>query len=280
MFKGNYLIVVITILVETMFIIIINQQIYIYQDIDRMKPYLPLVNILVFVLSALVIFCIKKIEQNAKKDYEVKILKSHLDQVENLSKILQTQRHEHTRHIQTIQAMIHLDEVQEAKEYIEGIVDRYWHMGDIIYVGNPALTGLINSKRGVAESKGIDFAIAVKCEIDKIAIEPWDLCSIIGNLIDNAIEAVIQENNNRRIAIEFKYENSCYKIYVHNSGPKIENKVNIFKAGYTTKGSEARGYGLYLVNKLVNKYHGKIEVYSSHKTTFIISIPDKEAVLC
>jgi sensor histidine kinase regulating citrate/malate metabolism len=278
MLRGNHLLVVTTILVETMVILIINLQIYVSEDINTFKNFLPFLNILILALSLLVIFSIKGIENNAKKDYEVKILKSHLQQIENLLKVLQTQKHEHTRHIQTIQAMIHLDEVQKAKEYIEGIVDNYWHMGDLVYVGNPALTGLINSKRGVAESKGIEFAIAVKCDISKIGIEPWDLCSIMGNLIDNAIEATIQGDNNRRIAIELKYENLYYVIYVYNSGPKVEDPVSIFKAGYTTKGSEARGYGLYLVNKLVEKYNGYIEIFSETKTSFVVHIPDREAV--
>ncbi|WP_207640980.1 sensor histidine kinase [Desulfofalx alkaliphila] len=248
------------------------------EDIAVLKSFLPLINIVVVILSGLVVFSIKGIEENAKKVLEVRLLKTHLQQIENLLKVLQTQKHEHTRHIQTIQAMLYLDEERKAREYIDGIVDNYWHTDDIVYIGNPAFTALINTKRKVAESKGIDFAVAVKCDINKISVEPWDLCSIMGNLIDNAIEATIQDNNNQRVSVEIKYENNSFVIYVHNSGPRIQDKENIFKAGYTTKGSEARGYGLYLVAKLVKKYNGNIEVISDKKTSFIVCIPDKDAV--
>lgn len=278
MIKGNYLLIIITILVQTIFILIMNHLIYISEDINFLKNFLPLTTCIVVILSGLVVFSIKGIEENAKKIYEVKILKSHLQQIENLLKVLQTQKHEHTRHIQTIQAMIYLDEAKKAKEYIDGIVDNYWHMEDIVYVGNPALTGLINTKRRVAESKGIEFAFAVKCDVNKMGVDPWDLCSILGNLIDNAIEAVIQQDDNRRVSVEIKQGNGCYVMYVNNSGPKIVEKDNIFKAGYTTKGSEARGYGLYLVAKLVEKYGGNIDIISDKKTSFIVYIPDKDAV--
>ncbi|MDI6705551.1 MAG: ATP-binding protein, partial [Bacillota bacterium] len=67
-----------------------------------------------------------------------------------------------------------------------------------------------------------------------------------------------------------------YIIYVHNSGPRIPDRLKeeIFNPGVTTKGSPARGYGLYLVKKLVEEYGGHIEVISGDKTTFIIYLPD------
>ena len=65
---------------------------------------------------------------------------------------------------------------------------------------------------------------------------------------------------------------------VYNTGPKISKKAmqRIFTAGYTTKESEARGYGLYLVKKLVDRYGGKISVMSGERTTFIVHLPDKK----
>jgi len=67
-------------------------------------------------------------------------------------------------------------------------------------------------------------------------------------------------------------------LYVYNTGPKISAKIKqrLFTAGYTTKESAARGYGLYLVKKLVDKYGGKIEVISRERTTFIVYLPDRD----
>lgn len=278
MIKNNRLLIISTILLETLFIVLINQQMYLVQDINDLKAILPFVNLAVLVLSGLVVFSIKGLEENARKVMELNLLKAHLLQVEELSNTLRVQNHEHSKHIQTIQAMLYLKEADKAMEYIEGIAENYRHTEEIVFVGHPALTALLNSKRKVAEAKKIDFAFSVKCDIAGIAVKPWDLCSILGNLLDNALEASIRgQVERRRVAIEIKYENANYVIYVYNTGPKIseEAKRQLFKAGYTTKESEACGYGLYLVKKLVDSYGGKIDVISGGRTAFIIYLPDR-----
>ncbi len=277
MLKGGRLLIISTMLLETLCIVLINQQIYLSKDVDELKAFLPYVNLVVLILSGLIIFSIKGLEENAKRIIESNILKAHLLQVEDLVNSLQTIKHEHSRHIQTIQAMLYLDEVDKALEYIEGIAENYRYTEKIVCVGHPALTALLNSKQKVAEAKKIDFAMALKCDIANIDVHPWDLCSILGNLLDNALEAAIQDQIDRRVAVEIKYEDANYVLYVYNTGPKItaRAKQRLFTVGYTTKESAACGYGLYLVKKLVDKYGGKIDVISRKRTTFIVYLPDR-----
>jgi len=275
--KRYKLLIITILLLETSFIVAMNLQIYLSKDINDLKAFLPFVNLVVLILNGLVFFAIKGLEENTKKALELNLLKAHLLQVEDLLNTLQAQKHEHSRHIQTIQAMLYLEEVDKAIEYIEGIAESYRHTEDMVYVGHPALTALLNSKRKIAETKKIDFAFSVKCDIANIDVHPWDLCSILGNLLDNALEAALQGQDDRRVAIEIKYEDTNYVIYVYNTGPKISERARqwLFAAGYTTKESEARGYGLYLVKKLVNRYGGKIDVISGERTTFIVYLPDR-----
>lgn len=280
MLKGGRLLIISTLLLETLFIVLINQQIYLSKNVDELKAFLPYVNLVVLIFSGLIIFSIKGLEEYTGKVMESSLLKAHLLQVEELMNTLQTQRHEHSRHIQTLQAMLHLDEVDKAVEYIEGIADNYrqTETEKIVCAGHPALTALLNSKRKVAEAKKIDFAFAVKCDIANIDVRPWDLCSILGNLLDNAFEAALQDDRaERRVAVEIKYEDANYVLYVYNTGPKISEKAKqrLFTAGYTTKESAACGYGLYLVKKLVDRYGGEIDVISRERTAFIVYFPDR-----
>ncbi|MDF9409470.1 ATP-binding protein [Pelotomaculum isophthalicicum JI] len=277
MYKNGRSVIISTILLNTLFNVLINQEIYLSKDIHDLKAFLPFINLAVLLLSGLVVFSIKSLEENTKKIVELNLLKTHLSQVENLINTLQVQKHEHSRHIQTLQAMLHLDEADKAIEYIEGIAENYRHSEEIVYVGHPALTALLNGKRKVAEAMKIDFAFSVKCDIADINIPPWDLCSILGNLLDNAFDAVLQANIDRRVAIEIKHEDLNYVMYVYNTGPKIPEAVRqrLFIAGFTTKKSEARGYGLYLVKKLVDRYGGRIDVVSEERTTFIVYLPDR-----
>ncbi|KJS23305.1 MAG: hypothetical protein VR72_01865 [Clostridiaceae bacterium BRH_c20a] len=270
--------IVLTVLMQTFLIIVVNHYIYILNNPDTLKILLPFINLLMFLLVSFLLISIKKLEINARRKVEINLLRDHLKQIENLLSSMQTQKHDHTKHIQTLQAMVHLGEIEAAKKYIDGIAENYWYMQDIINVGHPALTALLNSKRKVAEIKKIEFDFSVKCDISIIHITSWDLCSIIGNLLDNAIEAVTSNNGHKRVGMELKLEDNKYMIYVYNNGPTLtsEEKRKIFEPGYTTKDSIGRGYGLYLIQKLVENYQGNIQIISEDKTTFIVSIPQKE----
>lgn len=266
---------IITIIIQSLLIVLINQVTFVSDNLNALKGLLPLVNLIILILTVLVILSIKEIEGNIKRKTETELLRTHLKQVEDLVTTLQAQKHEYARHIQIIQAMLYLDELDDAKSYINGISKNCRHSENMVYVGNPALTALLNSKKEIAENRDIAFDFAVKCNIDNVRIPSWDLCSIIGNLLDNAFEAVSQRKDCRSVGLEIKLEDNKYKIYVYNNGPKIlpiEKKL-IFKEGYTTKKSRARGYGLYIVKALINQYRGEIEIRSDKKTTFIVGFP-------
>jgi len=273
--KDKNIFTIITILIQSLLIILINQIIFVSENLDTLKTLLPLVNLVILILTALVVFSIKEIGDSVKRKVETNLLKSHLKQVEELVTTLQVQQHEYARHIQTIQAMLYLGEIDSAKNYIDGISKNYRHSENIIYVGNPALTALLNSKRKIAENHKIDFDFAIKCDTTEIIIPSWDLCSIIGNLLDNAFEVVMQSKYARTVGLEIKHEDNKYKIYVYNNGSKLSSKEQslIFREGYTTKNSKARGYGLFIVKNVIEQYHGKIEISSDKKTTFIVSFP-------
>jgi len=270
--------IVLTVLLQTFLLVVINHYIYILDNPENLKILLPFINLIMVSLVIFLLVLIKRLETNAKKKLEINLLRDHLKQIEHLLSSMQSQKHDHTKHIQTLQAMIHLGEIEAAPKYIDGIAENYWYMQDIINVGHPALTALLNSKRKVAEIKKIEFDFSVKCDISQIHITSWDLCSIIGNLVDNAFEAVTENKNHKQVGLELKLEDNNYVIYVYNNGPKLSSKekLKIFEPGFTTKESIGRGYGLYLVKKLVENYHGNIQVFSNDKTTFIVSIPLKE----
>lgn len=279
--KDKNIFTIITILIQSLLIVLINQIIFVSENLDTLKKLLPLVNIVILILTALVIFSIKEIGDSVKRKVEMNLLKSHLKQVEELVTTLQIQKHEYARHIQTIQAMLYLEEINSAKNYINGISKSYRYSEDIVYVGSPALTAILNSKRKIAENHNIDFDFAIKSDITEIIIPSWDLGSIIGNLLDNAFEVVMQNKYDRTVGLEIKQEDNNYKIYIYNNGSKLsaEEQSLIFREGYTTKNSKARGYGLFIVKNLVDQYQGKIEISSGKKTTFIVNFPmQKEGV--
>lgn len=260
------------ILVQTLFLMLINTSIITENNILALKRAIPYLNIGLVIICIITLFIIKSIEKQAKYQAKVILLKNHLNQIESILKSTEIQRHEYVKHMQTIQALIELNKIETAQEYVNGITSQYWPNNAVFYVDHLAISALINSKNSVAVVNNIDFAVAVKCDLANISIPAWDLCSMLGNLLDNALEAAATDHK-PRVGIEFKFEEGNYAIYVINNGNHISDPSRIFEAGYTTKGSAGRGYGLYIVQKLVNKYHGTIEIINKPKTTLILRIP-------
>ncbi len=271
--------IILSMLGETMLLVLVSLYTYSTNSLEEIKGLLPLVNFLSIAILLIVLFSIKKLEEMVKKEAEMMAVKDNLSQTESLLKTLQSQRHEYNRHLQTLQAMIHLGATQDAIEYLDGISLQNFPSEDMVYVGDPILTALLNSKGKVAESKNIKFDFAIKCDLGGLPFSSWELSSVLGNLLDNAFEAVLLNDwKHRSVGLEIKEEQGIYIIYVCNNGPTIpkEEEERVFKAGYTTKGSQGRGYGLFLVRNIIESYGGRIQMISNRRTLFKCYIPGKE----
>lgn len=267
--------VITTILIQTLLIITLIQ---VLQINETNRSWLIVWECLMLVLALFSITSIKSIQKSAAEKTKYYLAKAHLNQIEDLLNTLQTEKHEYSRHLQALQSMLYLDRNEEAKQYVNGIADNYIHTSDVVYIGHPAVTSLVNSKRRIAELQGIKFSISVTCDISHIKVEPWDLCSILGNVLDNAIEAAIMfEKGKPQVAVEFKSSNGQYLIYIHNTGAKIPTSAQekVFQAGYTSKKSLGRGLGLFLTKSLVERYGGQIDITSHRRTTVRIILPSE-----
>lgn len=279
LYKDRSILVLFIVLIQGIFIILMNQTFYLssYNQFSDNAGY-TIINIIISIFTILVLISIKGLGDDIKDKVEMNLLKNYLEQMEGLYNALRTQNHEHKRHIQTIQAMVYLDEIASAKEYIDGLSDEYSSTDDIVYVENMALTALINGKRKLAELNNIDFKFDISCNLSKLQIDSWDLCSLLGNLLDNAFEVVKKEKNYKEVSLKIDYLDGNYIMQVSNNGDRIskDEMDKLFEPGYTTKSSVGRGYGLFLMKNIVDKYNGVIKVYSKDKTVFKIIFPKEE----
>lgn len=264
--------VIAVILVQTECLILLSTSIFASPEFSAYKTALPYLNAVLVVLCLFSLLAIKSMENQSKQLIQSVLQKNHLHQMENILKSAEIKQHEYTKHMQIIQALIELQKFDKALEYINGINDQYYVANIYYEIKNTAVAALINSKNSVAHVKNIDFAVAQKCNLSGISIPDWELCSMLGNLLDNAFEAALNEEH-PRVGLEFRYEKGFYAIYIINNGSRIKEPNRIFEAGYTTKGSEGRGYGLYIVKKLADRYRGTIEIITKPKTTIILRFP-------
>ncbi len=272
-------IVIITILFQGIFFSLFNLIIYISKSVEAFKSNTLVLNIAIIVLTFLMVLSIRYIIRYDEQELELHYIKANLKNTEELINLLRIQKHDHINHLQTLQSMAFLSEYDKLSEYLNGIVNNYKYTGKIIRVGHPALTALINVKKELAEKNNINFNVVLKFKINGLEIQSWDLCSLVGNLIDNAIEAAMDCKTDKFIKIIIDRIDSKYLFEITNSGylsPNLDKKI--FQPGFTTKGaSEGRGYGLYIVQKILDKYNGKLGIENINDTVnFKIYLPIKE----
>ena len=212
------------------------------------------------------------ITRSLRKEKELEMIKSDLKNTEALIDLLRKQGHDHINNIQTVTSMLILEESEVAKEYLQGISNSYRFTGHFLRLGNPSLTALVNTKKELANQKGVEFVIEKYCRVKLKNIAPWDLANIVGNLIDNAMEHVLTHKELPQ-KVSFYLENSeNLKGYIFRiSNPYKDdgkNSTNFFTQGFSSKASTGRGYGLSIVKDLVEQYKGQIDVYNDEQNIF------------
>lgn len=153
---------------------------------------------------------------------------------------------------------------EEIKEYLEKLIDNIKSTDKLLNIKDQVLSAIIYSKKALAGEKGICFELEFQSEIPEYPLEKYELVELLGNLLDNAIEAAEDTNysSNPRIILILGLEGKSKIIKVKNTGGTLRNQdINkIFKRGFSTKEGKHRGYGLYNVKQLVKNYNGTIEL--------------------
>ncbi|MDR1160100.1 MAG: GHKL domain-containing protein [Syntrophomonadaceae bacterium] len=236
--------------------------------------FLPFLSVVSIVMLLYTILAIKRIEKKSKMKNQKVIFNDYLRHMEVLLHNGASQRHEYARHLQSLQALIDMGLFEKAMEYINGIA-RTLNINEHMYnVGLVEINSLVNAKHETAKNKNIDFEVEVKFLLSDVDIPSWNLCSILGNLLDNAFEAAVCDHNDPKVKIVFDRSGNYSVIRVSNNGSKIDDAERILQAGVSGKSGE-RGYGLYIVEKLVRECKGKLLIETEPVTIFTVYIPTK-----
>lgn len=202
------------------------------------------------------------------------IMQESLTNLEQLNYELKTARHDYLNHLQVVYGLVELEEYQELKEYIKPVYKDMLKTGKALKTSKPALNALLKAKMEEAESKQIDVYVEVKSDLKRISIEDWQLCKVLSNLIDNAITALKEMQEEKRIVIDINESKEAYIFIVSNNGPVIPEEMlsSIFKRGFTTKKEDGHGMGLAIVSDILRENKGSISVKSNEKeTAFTVS---------
>ncbi len=214
---------------------------------------------------------------------EVRTLAEELTSVKQYVEGLRVQQHEFLNKLHVIAGLLQLKQYREAINYTLKTVTKNQEILDILRsrVEAPTISGLLLAKINGAREVGIEIKISEDSYLPALkeeAIGP--LVSILGNLLQNSIEALRSFSSNRRkIHLSFSGYKSRFIISIYDTGPGIPAEIlsRIYEEGFTTKEeSKNRGMGLFLVKQQVECLEGTIE-YTLEKG-FTVSLP-KERLL-
>lgn len=207
------------------------------------------------------------------KETEYKRQMFYLENIEDMLKSIRAQRHDFNNHINCIYGLLQLNKPEEAKNFIQKMSEDATMFNNIIDTGNPVLSSLLNTKITTAERNKVQIYTDIKLP-EKICIEPIDISIIIGNLLDNALEACAAlEDGDKCIELEVYTNNSNLIIIVKNTKSELLiADMSNYENGYTSKEDAANhGFGLFNIKQAVNKYDGIVK-FEDKGSTFCSSI--------
>lgn len=213
---------------------------------------------------------------NVKYEYKCELnkLDNKIEHKDNIIAKLRSQKHDYLKHLQVVYSLLNNNLSNDAKDYITNISNSFSsktsRYGKVSY-----LDAIASLKYEECLLKNITFDVYIQDFIDNLVIEPSDMSSVLLNIIDNAIDSLSTINKDNKYIKLFVYEDEFqYVISIKNNGPQIYNTESIFEEGFSTKDGDNRGYGLYLVKNILDKYGYHIFASSDEfLTEFTILIP-------
>ncbi len=210
---------------------------------------------------------------------QARMLEEAYGQLEDLNATLRKQRHDFMNHLQVVFSLLELNDPGEAMKYVENVYGDIKKTGSVLKTAIPAVNALIAAKRQDLEEKGIALDIRIAAPWRDMPVPGWEMCRVLGNLIDNARDALIEDASNpdRRVTLVIDESPRAYSFRVENNGPAIDPAIqrSIFQMGFTTK-SDGHGSGLAIVRDILEHYGGGIDVESdASRTAFIGNVPKR-----
>ena len=188
--------------------------------------------------------------------YQNDLILKHYDEIQNIYKQMRGWRHDYHNHIQVIKAHNAIGQTEELNSYLNKLDKDLTSVDTILKSGNIMLDAILNSKLSLAASKKI--AVNAKAAApEKVMVSDIDLCVIIGNLLDNAIEACmkIEKEDSRFIRVYIgTFKEQLYISVSNSTGPGVTKLNN----RYITTKTGSHGFGLFRVDKITEKYGGFI----------------------
>ena len=204
--------------------------------------------------------------------------------VDSLTDALRAQAHEFANRLHTIAGLVQIGRGDDAMKLIAQTSGIHQELTEALLdrVGDPVLGALLLAKAAVASERGIELRVSDDTVMTRSRLDSEDLITLLGNLIDNALDAVGASSQDpdkaRWVSLSVTEQQGELLIRVQDSGPGVDESLDgqIFQEGFSTKrgsGRKRRGFGLALVRQVARRLGGDVTVVNDGGAVFTVTIP-------
>src|SRR6476661_7352700 len=190
-----------------------------------------------------------------------------LDVVRGLTESLRSQNHEAANRLHTVVSLIEMGRPDEAVAFATEELQVAQHLTDrmVAQVGDPVVAALLLGKSAEAAERGIELTVTGDLPDLAESVPSRDLVTVLGNLVDNALDAVTAQPD-RRVTVRLEGDAESVRVVVGDSGPGLtpDQAAHVLERGWTTKASAddlgGRGVGLALVGQVARRHGGEVAI--------------------
>ncbi|KFF60190.1 histidine kinase [Cryobacterium sp. MLB-32] len=210
---------------------------------------------------------------------DLQTLGSELQSMRTLSDALRAQTHEHSNRLHTIVSLMELGRTDQALAYATADLELSQRLTDemVNSVDEPVISALIMGKSAQANELGILLTVTASGTIADSGLSVQDLVTVLGNLIDNALDAAASAPAPRSVHVTVSRTIEAVVIEVADSGPGVNADAveQVERLGYSTKehAGYGRGLGLALVRQAVIRLGGTLQIGRRDGAVFTVTIP-------
>jgi two-component system CitB family sensor kinase len=205
--------------------------------------------------------------------------------VDSLTDALRAQAHGFSNRLHTIAGLVELGRGDEAIRLITETSGMHQELSEALMgrIGDPVLGALLLAKAAIASERGIELRVSEDTVLAESPLQPDELITLLGNLVDNALDAAAQSSGERWVSVAVGVEDQQLVIRVQDSGPGVAEafRERVFVEGFSTKArvrGRPRGIGLALAREVARRNGGDVAVAGEGGAVFSARLPLRVAV--
>ena len=186
--------------------------------------------------------------------YQRELIETHYREVGNMYRQIRGWRHDYRNHIQMMKVLAANGDMDALKAYLDELDTDLNTVDTVVKTGNPMADAILNSKISLARSRNIPTQVDAHIPV-KLKMSELDLCCIIGNLFDNAMEASMALPEEKRM-IRVYMDMKGTQLYISFTNFTAAKKLSKVGKGFKTSKGEGHGFGLVRIDDIVSRYDG------------------------